>query len=457
VIPIGWEAYGYLANVLNGKPELNGEAPSEINILKENGYLAESSRVKNIRHPYTGYLEQFLERKLSKITLQVTQSCNLACKYCSYDFNRNKRQRSHSEKTMTWATAKKAIDFLWEHSIDSEDINVSAYGGEVLLAFSLFKQIVEYSRKRFFGKPLTFNVTSNTTLFTEEIIKYFAENDISLLVSLDGPKEINDRNRVFPDGSGTYDTVMENIRLIQRVAPDYAQKLSVNMVIDPVNDFDCMNDVRLSCRELETINIQSSMMDLSYDDEPVVFSEEYAWKNEYHLFVAAMSHFGRVPKEDVSPISNTAFMRLADDAEKLDSTAGLYTNDAPSGPCIAGKMRLFVTVDGVFIPCERVSETSSAMQIGTLDEGFDYKKIHSIINIGSLTKDECINCRCFRDCMMCAKYSDSESGKLTAEERLKHCGNAKNNASYQKRFMLFLKEAPLFYGRQIRMDGGAKS
>ena len=57
-----------------------------------------------------------------------TTACNLRCKYCIYSDDVNPHQRSHSSRRMTWATAKKGIDFLWEHSVDSPEVNVGFYG-----------------------------------------------------------------------------------------------------------------------------------------------------------------------------------------------------------------------------------------------------------------------------------------------------------------------------------------
>ncbi len=56
--------------------------------------------------------------------MQLTQNCNFRCKYCIYSETHNTRQRSHSTERMTWETAKKAIDFLREHSVDSPEVNI---------------------------------------------------------------------------------------------------------------------------------------------------------------------------------------------------------------------------------------------------------------------------------------------------------------------------------------------
>ena len=323
--------------------------PIEISNLKKQGYLATESNVKTIQHPYTNYTKVFLERKLNKITLQLTKDCNLKCHYCAYSNEHNERQRSHSPEYMTLETAKKAIDFFCEHAVDSPDVNIGFYGGEVLLAFPLLQQVVEYSEKLFVGKPLTFNVTSNTTLFTDDIIKYFQDHNIKLMVSLDGPKDINDANRVFHDGSGTYDVVMENIQRIKTVAPEYAKGISVNMVIDPINDFDCINEICLDGAELDKINVDGRIIDTDFGDKELEFSDGYTWKSEYQRFLAILAYINRFPKNEVSPLSEKNILTFINDINKIKSAAPLFNTDAPSGTCFVGKMRLFI--DDFLVGC----------------------------------------------------------------------------------------------------------
>ena len=147
VVPISDASYAYLQQALGGKGT-DLPAPAQVNMLKEQGYFSTESYIKEVRHIYSDYLSVFLARKLTKITVQLTQNCNFRCKYCIYSETHNTRQRSHSTERMTWETAKKAIDFLREHSVDSPEVNIGFYGGEPLLEFPLLKKAVEYSEQQ---------------------------------------------------------------------------------------------------------------------------------------------------------------------------------------------------------------------------------------------------------------------------------------------------------------------
>jgi uncharacterized protein len=98
----------------------------------------------------------------------------------------------------------------------------------------------------------------------------------------------------------------------------------------------------------------------------------------------------------------------------------------PGGPCIPGARRPMVDYKGDIFPCERVSETSDAMIIGNIYKGFDIKKAENVLNIGRLTKSECVRCWNFAHCGMCASAADDNS-TLSREKKLSYCENSKRS------------------------------
>lgn len=160
LIPICEESFVFLSKVLNGGD--NGLSPTEeILALQEEGYLSTESNVHQVKHVYTEFLPYYLDRKMGQITLQVTQKCNFRCKYCVYTSKENMKQRMHSQKSMSWRTAKSAVNFLWNHSVDSKKVNIGFYGGEPLIEFPLIQKVIRYSQKMFEGKELSFSITCN--------------------------------------------------------------------------------------------------------------------------------------------------------------------------------------------------------------------------------------------------------------------------------------------------------
>jgi uncharacterized protein len=379
ILPISESSFQYLKAVLSD--EVNGsDMPEELVALKSQGYLTSETVVQQIQHSYSEFLETFLQRKLRQITLQVTQNCNFRCSYCIYNGPPQSRQRTRSNKRMSWQTAKEAVDFLWNHSVDSSQVDIGFYGGEPLLEFPLIRKVVDYSKRLFLGRDLTFNMTTNVTLLTMEMLHFLQDHNFNLLISLDGPREINDKNRVFSDGRGTFDSVMEQIELIKKVAPDYFKGLKISMVIDPLNDFDCVNSIYINAAELSELHILPSFVDYGYEDRKTAISDEYMWRHQYQQFLAILAEFKRFPGKDLSPIAKSFISRATNEFSRVAKGSVLREIDIPSGPCVPGLMRLLIDVSGRFFPCERVSEKSDAMCLGSIRDGFDIGKVDRVLN-----------------------------------------------------------------------------
>jgi len=451
ILPVEGESYDYLQAVFDGEAVWGYELPQELAGLVEQGYLATESVVKEVRHPFVEHMDIFLTRKLNSMTLQLTQDCNLRCKYCIYSESDSERQRSHSRKSMTWEIAKKSLDYLWEHSVDSKRINIGFYGGEPTLEFALMQQAVEYSLAIFAGKELGFTMTTNATMLSDEMIQFLVKHNFNIMVSIDGPKEINDKNRVFPDGSGSFDSVVKSLNRYEELSPAFSEKVMLMMVTDPSNDFDCFNQTLINGSELDNMPMLSTLVDLDFSDSNLIFSDDYKCKNTYHLFLAKMAIINRFPQSEVAPQLRSILGVLRDNYEQNESMRPLQEKDVPSGPCIAGYNRLMVTVDGVLIPCERVSETSESMHIGTIFDGIDIEKAINFTNFGCITEDECKKCWCFRFCLMCAKKADDGSDKLSSVVKLSNCNEAKANAFDNLRAYLLYKEMSVYYPSQIRI------
>ena len=452
LLPLDESSYQFLLNLKEQQLPCNNP-PSLISEYQKNGFLVEKSPVSVIQHPYSKYLGLMLERNLNHITLQVTQNCNLRCSYCVYSNNNGNYQRHHNTKRMNWETAQSAIDYLWEHSIDSNEISISFYGGEPLLEFPLIKKCVEYCNNKFEGKKISFYLTTNSTLLNEEMIRFFHQNDLGMMISLDGSKVVHDKNRLFPDGSGSFDTVMQKLEQIRELAPEYLSKISYSMVLDPVNKFDCINSLDTSCPEVNVTNLVPSFVekqDSSNDRDALM---EFFPHYTYQSFLSWLSFFGRFPKEKCSPISLKHLAGIWALIEKSESYLPLQLIDCPAGPCISGQTRLFCSVDGFFYPCERVSETSPSMIIGSIDKGINIDSALSLLNIAQLTESSCKNCWCFRFCSVCAKNADEGKEKLSSKKKLARCQQSKQLAHTILSGKVLQLEIAEFYAENVRMSG----
>lgn len=406
-----------------------GSSNKHLEYLKTKGYLS-TKTPGDIVHPDTSMVESLLNRNLPGICLQVTQSCNFRCKYCVYAETDLYDVRSHSSKKMSWNTAKKAIDFLINHSQDSYNINVAFYGGEPLLEFDLIKRCMEYLSTNSGGKSVTFTMTTNGSLLNEKVINEFLKYKTKIAVSLDGPQKIHDKNRVYAHDKGTFDDITQNIRLLCKKFPEIKENLSYSMVLDPQNSFSCIdNFVEYDDELFDGTMIMSSLISKHYRNDSLKYSEEFISEWQYAKFKYMLYLIDKLSDKYNSRIMKVTFMEIINLIKSLrDNYEYFREEEHHSGPCVPGQLRLFINTDGEFYPCEKVSEKSKVMNIGNLEEGFYFEKIKYLLNIGRLTEEECKHCYAIRNCDLCAIAADTGSEneeKLSRKMKLVACDHTR--------------------------------
>jgi uncharacterized protein len=91
-------------------------------------------------------------------------------------------------------------------------INILFHGGEPLLCdMGFYKHTVDRLRRTLPQYSLSFCLQTNASLINNDWLSFFADNDISVSVSIDGPKIVQDENRRFANGSSSFDVVYRNI------------------------------------------------------------------------------------------------------------------------------------------------------------------------------------------------------------------------------------------------------
>lgn len=142
----------------------------------------------------------------------VTTACNMRCSYCYEALLRGRTG------AMDTSMVRSAVDYFLRSSEKRGQIGVTFFGGEPLLnmkAISEAVALLETGAARL-GKSVSFCLTTNGTLLNESIIEFIVDHDISVMVSLDGYREIHDCCRLFPNGEGTFSVVQRNIKQLLR-------------------------------------------------------------------------------------------------------------------------------------------------------------------------------------------------------------------------------------------------
>lgn len=141
--------------------------------------------------------------------LNLTDSCNLACKYCFVE------QNPHF---MTLKIAKQSVKFLLKHKKKGKKARIIFFGGEPTLMWNeVIVPLVDWI-KNSYPNDFSFSMTTNATLLSKERIKWLKENNFSLLLSCDGDEETQNINRPCRDSnkncfqlvSNNFDALLEH-------------------------------------------------------------------------------------------------------------------------------------------------------------------------------------------------------------------------------------------------------
>jgi uncharacterized protein len=136
----------------------------------------------------------------------LSKACQASCNYC---FGPNKGSIVSVEQLEQ--NAKFMIDFVRKNNVPKVDITF--HGGEPLLAgFDKWKTILEKLSSELEDKKTKLHVQSNLWNLNEDFCNLFADHQVSLSTSIDGPEEINDLQR----GNGYFKNTMGGIELARK-------------------------------------------------------------------------------------------------------------------------------------------------------------------------------------------------------------------------------------------------
>jgi uncharacterized protein len=146
-----------------------------------------------------------------KVILHLTKDCNLRCKYCYAP--------SKVKESMSYQTGQSAIDLAI--SLGESSACISYFGGEPLLRFGQIRELTDYAQAKGaeVGKSMHFRISTNGTLFDEEILEYCRDQNILFAVSLDGDRQAHDAQRILPSGKGSFELIDEKLDMILEYNP----------------------------------------------------------------------------------------------------------------------------------------------------------------------------------------------------------------------------------------------
>lgn len=146
--------------------------------------------------------------------------CNLNCAYCFYLekkalFNPKADFRMSDKVLSTFITRyissqpTPEVEFVWQ-------------GGEpTLLGIDFFQRVVALQQPFAGRKKIRNSLQTNGTLLTDTWCQFLKKHHFMVGLSLDGPKEIHDRYRRNHKDKGSFDRVMNGLKLLRKHQVDF--------------------------------------------------------------------------------------------------------------------------------------------------------------------------------------------------------------------------------------------
>lgn len=207
--PPGWEIISLLEQGFNFDhippqmegayhPQVIAETLEEIEKLIEKGLLFSPDYLEGYKRPH--------EHIIKAMCFHMAHDCNMECSYCFA----GKGSFGGKKSLMSREVAFGGVDFIIKNSGSRKNCEVDFFGGEPLLNFQVIKDTVDYARKkgRESGKEFKFTLTTNGLLLNQGVQDYANQQGFSVVLSLDGRKEVNDRVRVLKNGASSYDRLV---------------------------------------------------------------------------------------------------------------------------------------------------------------------------------------------------------------------------------------------------------
>ena len=401
-------------------------------------------------------IKQSREKEGLTITFNTTEDCNLRCKYC-YEINKRpvhlefEKAKQFIELILTDPDPCAMCEYKDKIELYERGIIIDFIGGDSLMNVELLDEIlthwvqqvnvIDTHNAKIWRYTWRASISSNGTLFGQPEVREFCEkwkDNISLGVSIDGCPEIHDAYRVFPDGSGSMSTIMENWDWYCKTFPNdcnrtksTCSKASIPYLYDSLV---FMHETL----GLTQINQNFIMEDMECTEEDYKLLDEQLHKcADYVLAHCDELYWSMLGTHVVSAHKSTG-----DDWEKM-------------GACGSGAMPA-LAIDGKIYSCFRwlphTQKENGVMSVGNVNEGFVHKENFVAVRNGACrancTKDpKCQDCEYESACPYCIGGCYAEFGDFTRTTHI--CEVAKLQVKWARYYWTeYLKKK----GRQVPED-----
>lgn len=347
---------------------------------------------------------------LENLWLNVSNDCNMRCIYCFEDGGHYGKAR----KIMSKETLKKSIDFWYKYlNKNAKNVFVIFFGGEPLYNIDGVKFAVNYVQELLKPHDITpnFNITTNGTLLTEDTIKFLVEKKIPVTISIDGGKVIQDKNRPFANGKGSFDVLSSNLKKFFEVRKYVTARVTL------VHD-----DVKELC------NIVKDLWDLGFAQV------QYDLVSTDNPKLRITDEDLEIVKKEIVKLTDLTYESICHDQWRVlrNLTKAIQCVNFPNrdlmGCSLYAPFTVMVDPEGAIFKCQRLMDDK--YKVGDIENGVDWNKFYTkrIQN---------------KDCSKCWAAPICNEG--CPQVKLVNCGNVNSN------YYLWCEHNKFLIGQALRL------
>lgn len=160
----------------------------------------------------------------NEVMLSLTSACSLRCSYCYI-------KGGDSDRKLPWEIAKTAIDYVYSTAISlhRDGFSLSFHGeGEPSCNWPLLERCVLYAEEKAKKAGLNLKVYMATNcILNESQIEFIKKHFHSISASFDILEDVQNAQRPFKDGSGSFKTVLNTLRSFDHGNFPYGLRVTV--------------------------------------------------------------------------------------------------------------------------------------------------------------------------------------------------------------------------------------
>lgn len=359
-----------------------------------------------------------------QIVFEVTSACNLNCYYCAYGSLYQNKEKKSGKKKMSFADARILLDYfadIWTQKnkpLLTRDIYISFYGGEPLVNFPLIREIVLYCEALHIKNiRFIYSLTTNAVLL-DKYMDFLVQYNFRILISLDG-NEKGQSYRVDEQNRNSFPAVIQHLEKLQTKYPNYFNEhVTFNAVMHDRNDvlttFQFIKEKfgkDITASSLSTSNIrQDKVNEFNKIYKEIDDSLEEYFQNENRFTDLSLTNFPHLHTLLVDVFNNSGNVFKTYN----DLLVDLPERRHPTGTCVPFSKKIFLTVQGEIVVCERIPQKFA---VGKIEKGticLDIPRITRFYNdYYEKITEQCKTCYNKKNCITCMFHMDAffETGK----------------------------------------------